>query len=312
MAGIQSTTQQRRNWAPACKSKGNIFIDAFRAKDAVFKAWNYPHNRSYTGCYACRAITGGTDYSLHAFGPGDAFTHWCGTKVNSTALAEDVNASQNPYGPRLVTDRKREMVDAMQAIRTNSGAQVWRWGGYYTNNKDAMHDEIVCTPADLKSGINWATVKGGSPDQSPEEDDMARLVKGDQSHEWWVMDAMNKRYVGTQGHAAFGSETSLGLWQGAHPTVIPQAFVNEMPTLITEAWIRSIGDWIIKEGHGQRMEIMEAIRAANTSGGLSDEQVARVVTAIGKELKVVAKLSDEERTALAELTADKVIEEIAS
>lgn len=165
---VQSTTQQRTNWAPPCKPKGDVFLDAYRAKDMVFQAHSYPHNRSYTGCHACRKITGGSGYSLHAFGPGTAFTHWCGTRVSNTALAEDVNASQNPYGPRLVTDRPRAMVDDMLAIRTNSGHQVWAWGGYYRNNKDGMHDEIVCTPAQLATGIDWTTVRGAT-----EEDDMA-------------------------------------------------------------------------------------------------------------------------------------------
>lgn len=160
---VETTPQQRANWAPGCKHKGAAFIEAYRAKDAVFKAHGYPHNRSYTGCYACRKITGGTGLSLHAFGPGDAFTHWCGTRIPATALAEDVNASQNPYGPRLVTDRPIEMVRDMLAIRTNSGHQVWGWGGNYSRNKDGMHDELVCTPAQLATGINWATVAGQSP-----------------------------------------------------------------------------------------------------------------------------------------------------
>lgn len=52
------------------------------------------------------------------------------------------------------------MVQAIEAIRTNSGAVLWRWGGRYRNNKDAMHYEIVCSEASLRSGINWNTVPG--------------------------------------------------------------------------------------------------------------------------------------------------------
>lgn len=48
------------------------------------------------------------------------------------------------------------MVADITAIRTRTGRQVWRWGGHYATNKDAMHFEIVCTPEDLATGIATA------------------------------------------------------------------------------------------------------------------------------------------------------------
>ena len=50
---------------------------------------------------------------------------------------------------------------------------MWGWGGYYSNNKDAMHDEVVCTPVQLASGIDWTTVAGHeqaepTPETEPE------------------------------------------------------------------------------------------------------------------------------------------------
>lgn len=181
MSGVQSTTQQRVNYAPACKLHGLDFLEAYQAKDAVFKVWSYPTDRSWTGCFACRAITGGTNYSLHAYRDDTkGFRHWDGTLVQPLALAEDVNAAQNPYGKRLVTDRPRGMVDDLLAIRTKSGARVFGWGGYYSGNKDAMHDDIVCIPADLASGIDWNTVRGSSPtpvppEPIPEEEDEMKI-----------------------------------------------------------------------------------------------------------------------------------------
>jgi hypothetical protein len=52
----------------------------------------------------------------------------------------------------------RVMVTNILRIRTNDGAQVWGWGGNYRTVKDAMHFEIVCTPEELATGIDWDTV----------------------------------------------------------------------------------------------------------------------------------------------------------
>jgi hypothetical protein len=97
-----------------------------------------------TGAYNCRVITGGRGHSLHAFG-----------------IAVDVNWNTNPYRADnvLVTDMPRVMVDNVLRIRTMNGARVFRWGGDYTTSKDAMHFEIVCTPDELATGIDWSTVR---------------------------------------------------------------------------------------------------------------------------------------------------------
>ena len=54
----------------------------------------------------------------------------------------------------------RKMVDEIEALRTNSGKQVFRWGGDWDGDNieddrtfDAMHFEIACTPTDIASGI---------------------------------------------------------------------------------------------------------------------------------------------------------------
>lgn len=157
-----STSQLRSAYAPACQARGGGYLDAYAALDAVLEAHCYRVRREDTGAYNCRKITGGSGYSLHAYGPGSKFTFWTIVSI-ATSLAVDINWQTNPYGSRLVTDMPRAMVDEIEAIRTVSGAQVWRWGGYYAGNKDAMHYEIVCSPADLNTGIR--TPK--------EEDDMA-------------------------------------------------------------------------------------------------------------------------------------------
>lgn len=161
---VLSTSQLRHIWAPACTGKGNVFLQAYQALDQCLFIHNYAPKSGQTGAYNCRKITGGAGYSLHAYGPGSIFTWWNGLRT-AMSLAVDINWLTNPYGPHLITDMPRAMIDDILAIRTNSGARVWGWGGYYRNNKDAMHFEIVCSPADLNSGIRGSSVsskpKGG-------------------------------------------------------------------------------------------------------------------------------------------------------
>ena len=119
----------------------------------------------------CRAITGGRAYSLHAYG-----------------IAIDINWQSNPYGPVLVTDMDPAMVAAILSIRTNGGAQVWRWGGSYRGNKDGMHFEVVCTPAELATGIRGLTdpvipvPPMAGPDQTPPSTSAPFGLKEDNVH----------------------------------------------------------------------------------------------------------------------------------
>lgn len=147
---MPTTTELRRVWAPACKgpfvriplngtgviSVKASTVEAWEALNRVLIKYGYLTRKEDTGAYNCRPITGGTDYSLHAY-----------------AIAADLNWKTNLYGEVLVTDMPIEMIREIEAIRTNSGDVVFRWGGRYSGNKDAMHFEIVCTPNQLATGI---------------------------------------------------------------------------------------------------------------------------------------------------------------
>lgn len=151
---MRSTAELRILWAPACTApfaRLNLYgegvvtvdvliVDAVKALNAVLIDWDYRTRRADTGAYNCRQITGGTNYSLHAYG-----------------IAVDLNWSTNPYGHHLITDMPIGMIEAIEGIRTASGVQVWRWGGRYSNNKDAMHFEVVASPAELARGIQSQT-----------------------------------------------------------------------------------------------------------------------------------------------------------
>lgn len=177
-----STSTLRSWWAPPCRGPwatvtlyggGEVtvrpaIVEAVKALDAVLRVYGYKATPPDCGAYNCRTITGGSGYSLHAYG-----------------IALDINWQDNPYGKRLITDMPKAMVAAIKAIRTKGGKQVWRWGGDYSGNKDAMHWEIICSPADLAKGVNWATVPGkaqpggSNPPTSPIKAGYEQGDKGD-------------------------------------------------------------------------------------------------------------------------------------
>jgi hypothetical protein len=165
---MRSTAELRRVWAPACRltpARRLVFwtgvpvtIDgrasrAFAALDAIMQRHLYRPRAGQTWGYNCRRITGGTGYSLHAYG-----------------IAVDVNSLANPYGRRLVTDMPTAMIDQVRALRTNGGHPVLRWGGDYSGNKDAMHFEVVASPAELATGIA-GPIRTAALDPNPPDDD---------------------------------------------------------------------------------------------------------------------------------------------
>jgi hypothetical protein len=151
-----SQTAIARTWGPGCYRGPKLRItlngggvvtvraaigDAVLALDAVLRAYGYRTRPRDTGALVCRDKVG------H---PGEKSNHSYGTAL-------DLNWQSNPYGTRR-TDMGPHMVAAVCAIRTNSGAQVWNWGGYWKSSPDPMHFEIVCTPADIASGIRRGSV----------------------------------------------------------------------------------------------------------------------------------------------------------
>ncbi|MBK6368230.1 MAG: M15 family metallopeptidase [Polaromonas sp.] len=77
--------------------------------------------------------------------------------LHSYGTAIDINWQTNPYGHHLITDMPIGMIEDIEAIETVGGVQVWRWGGRYRGNKDAMHFEVVASPAELVRGIRSTT-----------------------------------------------------------------------------------------------------------------------------------------------------------
>lgn len=130
---------------------------------------NYRPRSGVTGAFNCRPITGGKGFSLHAFDPDGFFTFWSDVRVTK-AVAVDINWDENPYGPVLKTDMPEAMILDIERIKTKSGKQVWRWGGRYSGNKDAMHFEVIVSPADLATGVVIPGVVHPTPQPTPVEE----------------------------------------------------------------------------------------------------------------------------------------------
>jgi hypothetical protein len=177
---VLTTAQLRSEYGADCREREAAGAqEAWDAVSAVMLHYGYHLRQGDTGSRSCRAITGGKLKSLHAAFLKVRILLWNLAIRIAGGVACDFNWETNPYGPRLVTDMPRAMIDAICAIRTNSGAQAFRWGGYYTGNKDAMHIELVCHKADLATGIDPNTSPQGSPPPTnaiPQEDDMPVIV----------------------------------------------------------------------------------------------------------------------------------------
>ena len=106
--------------------------------DSIMKKYNYGPRPEETGGggYNRRPITGGSDWSLHAYG-----------------IAVDINPTANPYSKTFKSDMPPAMVEEILQIKTKSGLKAVRWGGHYTGTKDAMHYEVMVSPKEIKDGL---------------------------------------------------------------------------------------------------------------------------------------------------------------
>ncbi len=107
-----------------------------------------------------------------------------GCSLHNYCLAIDLEYDKNPHlrrtrpSPAWMFARCKlteENVDAVEAIRTNDGAQLWRWLGW--SIADTMHFQVNCSPTSLATGVDWSTVLGVS--HTEEEDNMWPIFRGD-------------------------------------------------------------------------------------------------------------------------------------
>lgn len=131
--------------------------EAVRAAEQAFRANGYGDAGTVGSYYprpiggmSCDMVHGGYGCSLHGYG-----------------LAFDIDPNLNPHYRRRMTDDlwgriklTKLQVRAVEAIRTVSGDQVWKWLGWAIG--DTMHFQINVSPNTLATDIDWNTVPGGA------------------------------------------------------------------------------------------------------------------------------------------------------
>ena len=100
--------------------------------------------------WVVRYIGGTTTWSQHAYGAtGDVNYYLRGKNGYNRGWSWDK------------TDFTPELVDALLAIRTNNGKQVFAWGGTWRTKQDYMHWYPGCGPKDYLTGIDMDSIKWG-------------------------------------------------------------------------------------------------------------------------------------------------------
>ncbi len=177
------------------------------ALGAIMLAYKYKVPTSYTGSYMCRAITGGSSWSGHAW-----------------PVAKDINAKTNPYVRTptmrtirwgIETDMPAAMVREIEAITAN-GIRALDWGGRWRTIKDAMHYQIRVTLGEIAGKVyapRGFYDGGGSPPTNGDDEVSLKnghtpspsnaVVKYQRGLIGWTSDALPK--FGADGD--FGDET---------------------------------------------------------------------------------------------------------
>lgn len=163
---MRTTNDMRNLWGPPCQASEMVLrylpggarayvhrltFEAWGAFGCIAQAHAYALDPrpEKTGAYNCRKITGGDNFSLHAYG-----------------IALDVNPDANPYRrDRLVTDMPAAFLQDVRRVRTRDGVRVFRWGGDWDWDPgtresvfDAMHFELQASRAEIMVGLDWNTV----------------------------------------------------------------------------------------------------------------------------------------------------------
>lgn len=177
--------------------------EAWSAFERVMLARGYG-NAGNVSSYSCRWP------SLHSFRLAN--------DIDPTLNARQGNDATMDWSKCKLT---RAQSDAVERIRTNSGAQVFR-NGHVFRNPDPMHFQIACTQADIESGIDWSTVEGDGvvPVPPPEYEDDDMFVKyrdgfgqanGDDKVRHWQLKLMALGYDTGGDDGKYGDKTRVAV-----------------------------------------------------------------------------------------------------
>ena len=87
-----------------------------------------------TSAFNCRAVTGGTGWSEHAYGRAIDVNPFVNPYVKGTTVLPPEAA---PYADR--SRRDPGMIHAGDPVVQAFLARGWKWGGYWTSLKDYQH-----------------------------------------------------------------------------------------------------------------------------------------------------------------------------
>ena len=142
----------------------DFWVPAAEALNHALVATGYENPCDNIGSFYPRFISGTDIWSWHSYG-GPLDIDYGG---NNEASPDHDGIDRNPHlrtriYPGFGSDPRFQIqefqVAAVLAIRTNNGKRVWRWLGWSIG--DTMHMEPNCSPADIATGINPATVPAG-------------------------------------------------------------------------------------------------------------------------------------------------------
>jgi len=183
------TSQVRTAWADRrCKTTGLASISFLGRGQphTTAKVWTQPECVPgwaaaelvlYALDYGDAEIVGSIRYCPAGIGGKKCEADGRNCSLHNYCLAFDVDpyAKGNGYIRSKVTEENfdedwfpavckftLEQVQAVEAIKTNNGAQIFRWLGWAIG--DFMHWQINCTRADLATGIDLSTVYTGEDD----------------------------------------------------------------------------------------------------------------------------------------------------
>jgi hypothetical protein len=267
-------------WGPPCKrqspTKVRIGGHNFTTDVRMVPAWegfakviarhgyvvHPPYPEGDSGMYNCRHI--GNDenkpWSTHSWGG-----------------AIDINWNTNPDGSRLTTDMPLALRSDLHALVTGSGQPVFRWGGDWDRDPrtdhsyyDAMHWEIVATPAELATGIVDSHTTTTTASDKQEDDEVAGLIKGDAKPEWWFTDGLKKRYCATWSEAKkHAADLGLRCKANTQPFEWPQTYVDAIPVQVDDS---------------DKIANAVAAKLSGAGTGLTEAQVKSATTAAVREL----------------------------
>ena len=147
----------------------DFWVPAVEAMEKTLIAMGYENPCDYTGSYMKRPIAGTDIWSWHSYGGAIDLDYGGDTDGDGDPTIDKnphIHRRIHPGDPGFGVEWQilEPQVNAIEAIRTNSGGQVWHWLGW--NIGDTMHFEPRCTPDDAKTGERQL---GTDPDRTAVE-----------------------------------------------------------------------------------------------------------------------------------------------